>query len=178
LSVTDDRRSHKIAFVAHCLLNQNAKVAGMASWPAMVNPVIDILSQAHVGIVQLPCPEIEHFGVGRPTGEDTKEQYDTPEYRASCLRLAEQTVGRAQHYLSAGYQVVCILAVEGSPSCSVSTVPTRNGPADGSGVFFEILLAEFRKGDLNVPVIGIPEAADLTSALAQVRSVVSTPPAM
>jgi predicted secreted protein len=175
--VTDDRRSHKIAFVAHCLLNQNAKVAGTAGWPAMVNPVVDVLSQANVGIVQLPCPEIEHLGVSRPTGEDTKEQYDRPEYRACCLRLAQQIVRKAQQYISAGYRVVCILGVEGSPSCSVSMVPTRNGLADGSGVFFEILLAEFRKGSLEVPVVGIPEAADITQPLAQVRSALSTPPA-
>ena len=175
--MTDDRRSHRIALLAHCLLNQNAKVAGTADWPAMVNPVVEILSQAHAGMVQLPCPEIEHFGVSRPTGEDTKEQYDCPEYRASCLRLAQQIVHQAQEYVNAGCQVVCILGVEGSPSCSVSQVPTRNGPAKGSGVFFEILLAEFCKVDLGVPVIGIPESADLSQALVQLRSVLSTPPA-
>jgi predicted secreted protein len=168
-SVTDDRRSRKIAFVAHCLLNQNAKVAGTAGWPAMVNPVIDILSQADVGIVQLPCPEVEHLGISRPTGDDIKEQYDTPGYRVCCLRLAQHVVGQAQQYVNAACQIVCILGVEGSPSCSVAKVPTRNGPADGSGVFFEILQAEFRKANLQVPVVGIPEAADMTQALAQVR---------
>jgi len=173
--VTNDRRSRKIAFVAHCLLNQNAKVAGMASWPAMVNPVIDILSQADVGIVQMPCPEVEHLGVNRPTGEDTKEQYDTPEYRACCLRLAEQIVGQAQQYVNAGCQVVCLLGVEGSPSCSVTTVPTRKGPADGSGVFFEFLLTELKEANLEVPVVGIPEAADMSQALAQFRRSLPTP---
>lgn len=173
LSVTDDRRSRKIALVAHCLLNQNAKVAGMASWPALVNPVIDILTQANVGIVQMPCPEVEHLGVSRPTGEDTKEQYDTPEYRGCCLRLAQHVVGQAQQYVNAGCQVVCVLGMEGSPSCSVTTVPTRKGPADGSGVFFEILLTELKKANLEISVIGIPEAADMSQALAQARSVAS-----
>jgi len=167
--VANDRRNRKIAFVAHCLLNQNAKVAGTPGWPALVNPVIDILSQADVGIVQMPCPEIEHLGVSGPTGEDTKEQYDTPGYRACCLQLAQHIVGQAQQYVNAGCQVVCVLGVEGSPSCSVTTVPTRNGPAEGSGAFFEILLAEFRKADVGIPVVGIPEAADMTQALAQVR---------
>ena len=113
--------------------------------------------------------------VSRPTGEDTKEQYDTPEYRARFLQLAEHAVGQAQQYVNAGCQIVCILGVEGSPSCSVTTVPTRNGPADGSGIFFEILLAEFRKADLQVPVVGIPEAADMTQAVAQVRRTLPTP---
>lgn len=173
--MADDQRSGKIAFVAHCLLNQNAKVAGTASWPAMVTPVIDILSQADVGIVQMPCPEVEHLGVSRPTGEDTKEQYDNPEYRICCLRLAQHVVGQAQQYVNAGCQVVCVLGVEGSPSCSVTTVPIRKGPAEGSGVFFEILQAEFRKADLEIPVIGIPEAADMSQALAQVRRALPTP---
>lgn len=171
--MTNDRRNRKIAFVAHCLLNQNAKVVGVASWPAMVSPVIDILSQANVGIVQMPCPEVEHLGVSRPTGEDTKEQYDTPEYRACCRRLAEQIVYHAQQYVNAGCQIVCVLGVEGSPSCSVRTVPTRNGPADGSGVFFEVLLTELEKADVEIPVIGIPEAAEMSEALAQIRNVAS-----
>jgi predicted secreted protein len=164
-----DRRSRRIAFIAHCLLNQNAKVAGMAGWPALVNPVIEVLSQANVGIVQLPCPETEHFGLDRLTGDDTKERYDCPEYRAFCSRLSQQIVRQVKQYLDAGYQVVCILGVEGSPSCSVSTVPTRDGPVAGSGVFFEVLLAELRRAGIGVPVIGVPEAKDLAEPIARIR---------
>lgn len=166
--VMQDRRSRKVIFLAHCLLNQNAKVAGLAGWPALVKPLIDVLAEADIGIVQLPCPECEHFGLGRPTGEDTREQYDCPKYRDTCLRLCRQVVRQVEQYLDGDYQVVCILGVEGSPSCSVATVPTRKGPAPGVGVFFEILLSELHHANIEVPAIGVPEAADLSETVSQI----------
>ena len=39
----DDARAGKIIFVVHCLLNQNAKVRGIARYPAAVRPIIDLL---------------------------------------------------------------------------------------------------------------------------------------
>ena len=35
----------KVAFLAHCLLNQNAKCLGGAKRPAMWEPVIDLLQE-------------------------------------------------------------------------------------------------------------------------------------
>lgn len=168
-----DNRSRRVAFVAHCLLNQNAKAAGLAGWSAAVSPIIDFLKAADLGVVQLPCPECEHFGIDRPMGEDTKEQYDCPEYRATCSRLCQQVVRQVQQYLGANYQVCCILGIDGSPSCSVAAVPTRGGSVAGSGVFFELLLEELRLAGIRVPVIGVPEVVDLSQTVSQLRQVLS-----
>jgi predicted secreted protein len=165
-----DKRSRRVAFVAHCLLNQNAKVAGAAAWPAMVTPLVELLSRAEIGIIQLPCPEVAHFGLGRPTGDDTKEQYDCPEYRATCQRLAREVIRELRQYLDGGYEVACVLGVEGSPSCSIATVPTRKGRTAGSGVFFEVLLDDLRQAKIEVAAIGIPEAGDLAATLARVEA--------
>lgn len=35
----------RVAFIAHCLLNQNAKVIGGAKRPGMWEPVIDLLTE-------------------------------------------------------------------------------------------------------------------------------------
>jgi len=43
LVLIEDKRSKKVAIVAHCLLNQNAKVNGFAFFPDMIKPLIDIL---------------------------------------------------------------------------------------------------------------------------------------
>jgi predicted secreted protein len=167
-----DERSRRVAFIAHCLLNQNAKVAGVADWPAMVTPLIERLGQAEIGIIQLPCPEIVHFGLGRPAGADTKEQYDCPEYRHTCQRLSGEVIREMRQYLDGGYEVVCVLGVEGSPSCSVATVPTRKGRMAGSGVFLEVLLDELRQAEIDVAVVGVPEAEDLTATLAKVEALI------
>ncbi len=172
----EDRRGRRVAFVAHCLLNQNAKAAGLAGWAAMVKPIIDVLNEAEVGVVQLPCPEYEFYGLNRPKGEDTKEQYECPEYRATCSQLCRRIVDQMKRYLDEGYEVACVLGMEGSPSCSVLTVPTREGAAPGSGIFFETLLSELRLTGIEAPVIGIPETADLCETVRKLRRILGAGP--
>ena len=45
--------SRKVAFIAHCLLNQNAKVEGGAKRPGMWEPVIDLLRERGYTIRQV-----------------------------------------------------------------------------------------------------------------------------
>jgi len=163
-----------VALVAHCLLNQNAKATGLAGWAAMVNPIIHVLDEARIGIIQMPCPECEFYGLTRPKGEDTKEQYDCPEYRATCSELCRTVVGQVKRYFDEGYEVACVLGIEGSPSCSVLHVPTRDGVVPGSGMFFETLLGELRLAGIEVPVIGIPEIVDLSETVQRLRRILGT----
>jgi len=44
-----DKRAKKVALVAHCLLNKNAKVNGFAFFPAMVGEIIDLLRDHEYG---------------------------------------------------------------------------------------------------------------------------------
>ena len=46
----------RVAFLAHCLLNQNAKTLGGAKRPGMWEPVIDLLTERGWTIRQMPCP--------------------------------------------------------------------------------------------------------------------------
>lgn len=178
-----DARSHRIVFLAHCLLNQNAKVAGIATHPGIFTPLIATLEEAGVGIIQLPCPELMHLGPSRPFGTDTVEQYDTPEYRALCLDIAKSTTDLAASYLKAGYHILCVLGVEGSPSCSVSRAPHLVGQNQsqlqpGSGIFMEILEEQLKSNGIGIPLLGIPEseeAGSLPSAMAQLCSLLAQP---
>ena len=43
--------------LAHCILNANAKVAGIAQTPGAIPVIVEGLLRDGVGIVQLPCPE-------------------------------------------------------------------------------------------------------------------------
>jgi len=171
-----DARSRKVVLVSHCLLNQNAKVEGLARHPGMFEPLAEALYAARVGLVQMPCPEVAHYGLERPRGADTREQYDTPEYWETCRRIAAEVADLAATYQRAGYAVACLLGVEGSPSCSVERVPVL-GPDShralqaGRGVLIEALARELARAGIETPLIGIPEdeeAGSLREALAEV----------
>lgn len=176
-----DSRGRKVAFVAHCLLNQNAKVAGLAGYRGVVEPVVSLLIRSGVGIIQMPCPEMVHLGPGRPVGTDTVDQYDTPDYRAVCQRIARQVSADLSAYQRGGISVLCVLGVEGSPSCSTTNVPRlvsggQRVLVPGRGLFMQALVTALDHAELVVPVIGIPEtseAGSLNDAMSLLNHIVS-----
>src|SRR5215472_7361274 len=76
-----------VAFVAHCLLNQNSKVGDGAHCAGVYSPVIDTLRDKGWRIEQMPCPELAFTGLNRFWA--VREQLDTAAYRRHCARLAE-----------------------------------------------------------------------------------------
>src|SRR3984885_13963126 len=79
--------ARKVALIAHCLLNQNAKVCEGARYRGIVSPVVEALRSRGYLLLQLPCPELAFAGVRRWWA--VYEQYDTPAYRAHCRRPAQ-----------------------------------------------------------------------------------------
>jgi predicted secreted protein len=164
LVLVEDKRSKKVAIVAHCLLNQNAKVNGFAFFPAMIKPLIDILHSNNFGVIQLPCPETTFAGTRR--WWYVREQYDTPGYRVHCRRILEPIVSQVKEYQKEGYKVV-IVGLDGSPSCGVrwsGTSKNWGGPpkipheeltnyplTEKPGVFLEELVAMIREAGTEMP---------------------------
>ncbi len=162
--LVEDKRSKKVAFVAHCLLNQNAKVNGFAFFPAMIKPLIDILQANEFGIVQLPCPETTFSGTRR--WWYVREQYDTPGYRSHCRRILEPIISQIAEYQKEGYKVV-IIGLDGSPSCGVrwsGTSKNWGGPpripeaemtnyplAKKPGIYIEELVSMIKKAGIKMP---------------------------
>lgn len=173
-----DRRSKKLLFLAHCLLNQNAKVQGLAGYPGTFEPLVRTLLRSGVGLAQLPCPEMACLGLRRPLGTDTVEQYDTKKYRAVCRRLAKSTGREIRSYREAGYRVLGIIGVEGSPSCSVERAPRLVGGkrrlVKGNGLFVEALKKELAKAKLRVKFIGVPECPESGDIKRSLKSIVQT----
>lgn len=163
-----DRRSGKVAVIAHCLINQNAKVNGFAFFPSMIREIVELLHSKDYGILQLPCPETTFIGLRR--WWHVREQYDTPGYREHCRRILEPIVNQIEEYMKNGFKVV-IIGLDGSPSCGVRCSGTSkewggapkvpedqltNYPVtDKPGVFIEEFLNMLRERNLSVPpVIG------------------------
>ena len=149
-----------VAFVAHCLLNQNSKVGDGAHCAGIYSPVVDVLRAKGWRIEQMPCPELAFTGLNRFWA--VKEQLDTPAYRQHCQRLAAGVAEMISVRAGQG-EDVALIGVEGSPSMGVhitSSDPARGGRPewpdgtaehiDGEGIFIEELRRELDERGLTV----------------------------
>jgi predicted secreted protein len=155
----------KVALLANCLLNQNAKVCQGAHYPGPVPPVLAALRKRGYRLQQLPCPELAFAGVRRWWA--VYEQYDTPAYRSHCRRLAQAIAPLIEGYVRAGDEVI-LIGLDGSPSTGVRFTSSKpdwggrpNRPEDdwnivpGRGIWIEELEAELaRRGLPPVPATG------------------------
>ena len=144
----------KVAFVAHCLLNQNSRTAGGAYCPGVYSPFVDELRGQGWQLMQMPCPELTFAGLNRFWA--VREQYDTPAFRRHCRRIVAGVADAVAAHLERGDEVV-LVGVEGSPTMGVRLsssdaaaggIPRwpEEGPprAELPGVLVEELLGELR----------------------------------
>jgi predicted secreted protein len=75
-----------VAFVAHCMLNQNSKTLGGAPCPGIYSPLVEVLRDRGWRIEQMPCPELAFAGLNRFWA--VREQYDTAAFRRHCRRFS------------------------------------------------------------------------------------------
>jgi predicted secreted protein len=187
-SLTRDKRSQKIIVCCHCVLNQNAKLEGIASWPGMINEVVELIQKSGAGILQMACPEMLYEGIGR--FDKSYEQYDCPAFRQVCREISNKTIEQIRNYQKWGYKVTGILAIDGSPSCGFNL--TQSAPEwrglvaeqnwqkvryiKKSGILFEELDPDLQNLEIPVPVVGIPEIpelGDLKLALEKIKEILT-----
>jgi predicted secreted protein len=158
-------QTRKVALLANCLLNQNAKVCQGANYPGMVHPVVEALRSRGYLLQQLPCPELAFAGVRRWWA--VYEQYDTPAYRKHCKQLAEAIAPLIESFIRRGDEVI-LIGLDGSPSTGVrftSSQPQWGGRPNrpqndwdivpGRGIWIEELEKELeRRGLPKIPATG------------------------
>jgi len=150
-----DIRSGKVIFIAHCVLNQNARMVDVADFPAMHDPLLDYIQKAKVGIIQMTCPETYCLGLGR---FDVRVGLEHKAGMNRLQRLIEDLIFTIQEYLFQGMEVVGIIGKEGSPSCGVNqTWYNDTGHGDGQGVFIRELKEKLKHNKLDIPVIGVAD---------------------
>lgn len=177
--MTHDHRSRKILIVSHCILNQNAKLEGIARWPGMVRPLMDVISKSGVGLIQMPCPEMLYEGARR--FDKSVEQYRCAAFVRLCDEIATEIVDQMEDYIRNGYKANAILAIDGSPSCGYNL--TQSAPkwrglltdqlekvryVKGKGVLMEILERKLKERSIEIPFLGVPELSELGSMEATV----------
>ena len=134
-----DERSGRVAFVSHCLLNQNTRYLGGAFRPGAVREVVDPYLRDGIGICQMPCPEQLAWGgvlkrrllllygrwwfrpVIRPV-LPALTAYTVLRYRLLARRVAAQIAD----YQNSGFDVVGVVGVDASPTCGVTTTLDLN----------------------------------------------------
>ncbi len=167
MPLIEDGRSKKVAFVAHCLLNQNAKVNGFVKVPAGYSKLVKYLFDKGYGIAQLPCPETACLGLHR--WWHVREQYDGAGYREFCRRILQPTIFMMKEFYKEGFKIV-VIGVDGSPSCGVnfsgtskewggepSLKPGMEYPIkEGMAPYMEELLNEAKKAGIkDLKMIGL-----------------------
>ncbi len=119
-----DKRSGRIAIVAHCILNQNSRVLGLAERSSMITEIVEFLMRNNIGVIQMPCPELIYAGILRV--RQTKDQYDTVRFRHHCRKIAGEIVDQIRGYAECGINTELIIGVDGSPSCGVDETSRGN----------------------------------------------------
>jgi predicted secreted protein len=155
-----------VCYLAHCLLNANAKVDEGARCAGVSAPVVGLLREHGATIRQMPCPELAFGGTRRFWA--VREQYDTPAFRSHCRTLAEPVAEQIRADLGSGARVV-IIGIDGSPSMGVELTASAadwggrpDKPRDedypvtpGPGLFTETLLGLLGDNVAQARVVGI-----------------------
>lgn len=129
-----DRRSRKVVFLSHCLLNENTRYLGGACRAGAIREVVQACLDGGLGIVQMPCPEQHAWGGVLKSrllwffGSTGTLRYRLRNVLLPVLvwytrrvyrKIARQVVDQVADYQSSGFTVVGIVGVDGSPSCGV-----------------------------------------------------------
>jgi len=144
----------KVVFVPHCILNQNVRAVGKEKSNGTIKEIVNFFAEAEVGIVQLPCPEVEFDG-GLDRQLKTKENYNNETYRNCCREISLKILKEVRKYLDKEYKVVGILGVEFSPTCAVYRIENGNKILPGKGILMEELEKEMQKENFQVPIIAV-----------------------
>ena len=165
MTMFQDGRSQKVAFLAHCLLNQNAISDGTAVRPAGFPEMLSYRLEHGVGIVQLPCPELRCLGLDRgdPQGAERPVVVENTRIRRAMAQaepsrrlaqLVEDTMTQLLEYRRYGFQVVGILGANRSPCCGVDTTSQDDQEVPGMGVFLEALSHRLEEVGWQIPMVG------------------------
>lgn len=162
------KRGKKIALLAHCILNVNSKIKGLANYSSINWEILDDLRERDLAIIQLPCPEITFLGMDR--WGMTKNQYDNEMYRSHCRNILSSIINQLVEYEKQGYEIVELIGIDGSPSCGVNYTETgyegglievekniASNRIDEKGVFMEELLKLLEKEKISLKITGIDE---------------------
>ncbi|HJO95502.1 MAG TPA: hypothetical protein QF753_19050 [Victivallales bacterium] len=163
----EDKRSRKVIILAHCILNQNAKLDRLVtSYSGTISEVANIIVNSGVGILQMPCPELLCLGLDRdcikgtfPTIEAEKTRVGRKmsdfTFKEQCSNIADNIVYQIEEYTTNNFNILGIVGVNCSPTCGTETTWIDNDEVKGQGIYIQILEEKLKDKGLKVPIKGI-----------------------
>lgn len=137
-------------------------------------PFLSLLIKYGVDIFPLPCAESTFGGldVGLCRKPHGIKYYDTLDgYVEHCNELAEHVVKQLVQMRIGGYQFLCILGVENSPSCAAKHIYSNRGTLKRKGIFFQLLEEKLVCNNFNIPFIGILRRQNSPAAYVQLEEI-------
>jgi predicted secreted protein len=174
----DDKRSKRVVLVVHCILNHNARIDGCAYYPGPMTEIVEVLADAGVGIVQMPCPELDCLGLDRSgrirEGEDIGiREALLGEARAACQALVQGVMRDVMEYRKHGFAILGVVGNDGSPACGVDfTHYLDSGFQPGAGAFVTMLREELERRGIALPFVATQDH-QWTERLERIRALVS-----
>ncbi len=122
-----DKRGNRIIFLSHCILNQNAKVRGIAEYPGAIVPLVELLLEARRWHVPDALPGDDLPGQhALGAGEGPIQQPHVP--AALPAIWPQEIVDQVENYRQCGYQVLGFVMMDGSPVCGLNRTPRPKDP--------------------------------------------------
>ena len=140
----------KVVFVPHCILNQSVRTQG---GDGSIKEIVKFFAEAEIGIVQLPCPEVE-FG-GTLERKFVSKENHCRRYRNLCRKISLNILSEVKRYLEKEYSVLGILGVEFSPTCGVYRIENKKRIVAGKGILTEELERQMKSENFQVPIISV-----------------------
>ncbi|MBN2897637.1 MAG: DUF523 domain-containing protein [Clostridia bacterium] len=179
----DDARSKQLVLVSHCILNQNAISDGTADYPGTFEDVLRILMDKKVGILQMPCPELQCLGLDRGdiAGSQRAVVEENTRIRQALLAdnnlekidvLVENVFYQIKEYQKNGFNIVGIIGVDRSPSCGIHTTSEKNMEVEGRGVFMDRLTDALKKDGIVIKMVGV-KTSKVEDAVLQVKALLA-----
>jgi predicted secreted protein len=178
-----DARSKKIAFVSHCILNQNAISEASAQFPSQYQQVVDLLTENNIGIIQLRCPEFLCLGLNRSDDLGGEREVllensrirmclEEKKNRDTLRKYATEIQNEIDEYLKYGFNVLGIIGVNRSPSCGIETTTKNTKEIPGYGVFMHELKIMLENANLKIPMIGT-KTSQVEASVKAVKTIIA-----
>ncbi|MFW6040516.1 MAG: CD3072 family TudS-related putative desulfidase [Thermoplasmatota archaeon] len=177
-----DKRSKKIVVVSHCILNQNSISDSTADFRGTFEPLVNLLIESEVGIIQMPCPELLCLGLDRSDihGAERPVVVENTRIRNALNRsskkkikqLAAQVIFQIEEYIKHDFSIVGIIGLDRSPSCGVNTTSMNNEEVEGKGIFMQTLMDELSGKGIDIEFVGV-KTSQIDKSLAKVEKLLN-----
>lgn len=147
-------------------MNQNAKIDRCAYYPGAMCEVTQLLMDAGIGIIQMPCPELLHLGLDRQVERNKDNTIESEDDRVAmlmnadqakhlCANIAKDLVHQIKQYQLNDFSVAGVLGINGSPTCGVETAWGNGVEIKQCGVLINAINEECARRGIVLPIRGI-----------------------